>query len=124
MKTRIRLYRNAFFTFALLASCNSADQTDTIPGIYTSQAGGTSGISRDTLIIEAQGADNFRVVRRGRFVRYLRTTIDSGRTSADYIGRFEPETQTLQFGSRGKSIRIDPDQKRLWFGSRVYHKSR
>lgn len=124
MRITLRTYRNAFLTVALLTSCDNTDRTDTIPGIYTSQAGGTFGNSKDTLFIEAQGADMFRVLRRGRFVRRHQMDTDTGLTHDEYVARFEPETQTLQSGPRGRSIRVDPDRKRLWFGSRVYYKSR
>ncbi|MBE7178650.1 MAG: hypothetical protein INR69_19780 [Mucilaginibacter polytrichastri] len=123
MKSNLRI---PFFTLtmiSLLTACAGTGIEEKIPGTYTSEVITSSSSSRDTLMINPEPSGEFRVVRRGTYVRSSPTLPDTGTTCATFTGRYDAGTGALSLTPHGKTIRIDPDGQQIRLGSRVYQRN-
>lgn len=114
MKTIKALLCGCFAALLFFASCNYGNSPD-IEGSYTSYQSGEYSISRDTLVISHDaGRDIYHVIRRSGFQRVRNGKLMPREHQVqDFIGRFDPETGTLDMGTEGKKISFLPDRSLL-----------
>lgn len=118
----IKIILTALLCTVLLA-CGHKDNRSFLPGTYVNSSTGKYSVASDTLVIEADEANRFKINRKTGF-NLIRNGKKGKREheTENWNAVFDEGTGVLTETRRGKVFRFYPDSNRLVIGNRAYQK--
>jgi len=119
---KIQIILTALLCMVLFA-CGHKDKQSFLPGTYVNSSTGKYSVASDTLVIEADEANRFKINRRTGF-NLIRNGKKGKREheTENWSAVFDEGTGILNETRRGKVIRFYPDSNVLVIGNRTYQK--
>ncbi|RYY52430.1 MAG: hypothetical protein EOO09_21475 [Chitinophagaceae bacterium] len=121
MKTKNIL---VILSLGLLLACSSAGNRAFVTGTFVNSSVGAYSVADDTLFIEVEQGDRFRIHRRTGF-NLIRNGIKGKREHETEIwdAVYDERTGVMTETRKGKMLVFHPDSAKLMIGSRSYQKT-